>query len=80
MTVHTLSSPSGDDNRFFSSCSGVGSASPQISFPKTYMKKKTGILTFPKDCGYCPRNAILATLTGGTQVSAVRNREITVTP
>lgn len=33
----TLSSPSGEESRAFSSCSGVGSASPQISFPKTYM-------------------------------------------
>lgn len=38
MSVLTLSSPSGDESKFFSSCSGVGSASPHISFPKTYMK------------------------------------------
>lgn len=37
-SVLTLSSPSGDESRFFSSCSGVGSASPHMSFPKTYMK------------------------------------------
>lgn len=34
-TLYTFSSPSGDDNSAFSSCSGVGSASPEISFPKT---------------------------------------------
>lgn len=34
----TFSSPSGEDRRAFSSCSGVGSASPEMSFPKTWKK------------------------------------------
>lgn len=34
-TLYTFSSPSGDDNSAFSSCSGVGSASPEMSFPNT---------------------------------------------
>lgn len=37
-TLCTFSSPSGEDNSAFSSCSGVGSASPEISFPNTWKK------------------------------------------
>lgn len=37
-TLCTFSSPSGEDRRAFSSCSGVGSASPEMSFPNTWKK------------------------------------------
>lgn len=56
----TLSSPSGDESRFFSSCSGVGSASPQISFPKTYMNNNTKEkwAMFKRDSIYIPKCVI----------------------
>lgn len=38
-TLYTFSSPSGDDNSAFSSCSGVGSASPEMSFPNTWWRQ-----------------------------------------
>lgn len=37
-TLCTFSSPSGEDKSAFSSCSGVGSASPEMSFPNTWKK------------------------------------------
>lgn len=39
-TLYTFSSPSGDDNSAFSSCSGVGSASPEMSFPNTWWRRQ----------------------------------------